>query len=98
MSVVDARRTPTAAAAGNTQFSAHGPRNTTPAHDAQHRTTGSNVDVLVPRNFWTRVAGKYGTKFYWQNNGEEAAIEAAVNAIDVCLREPVGVGQCTTLA
>lgn len=35
---------------------------------------GANVDLLVPRNFWTRLAGKYGTKFFWQNNGEAAAI------------------------
>ena len=55
------------------------------------------MDVLVPRNFWTRVQSKYGTKFYWQNNGEEAAIEAAVGAVDKCLREPVGRGQCADI-
>jgi hypothetical protein len=32
-----------------------------------------------------------------QNNGEEAAIEAAVNAINACLREPMGRGQCSTI-
>lgn len=32
-----------------------------------------------------------------QNNGEEAAIEAAVNAINACLREPIGRGQCNTI-
>jgi hypothetical protein len=26
---------------------------------------GENVDFKVPRTFWTRLAGKYGTKFYW---------------------------------
>ena len=26
---------------------------------------GANVDFKVPRTFWTRLAGKYGTKFYW---------------------------------
>lgn len=35
---------------------------------------GESVDFAVPRNFWTRVAGKYGTKFYWKNNGEASAI------------------------
>ncbi len=58
---------------------------------------GANVDFAVPPNFWTRLAGKYGTKFYWQNNGEEAAIEAAVNAIAACLREPQGRGQCAKI-
>lgn len=58
---------------------------------------GANVDFAVPRNFWTRLANKYGTKFYWQNAGEEAAIEATVNAIDACLREPQGRGQCATI-
>lgn len=28
---------------------------------------------------------------------EEAAIEAAVNAIDACFREPQGVGQCRNI-
>jgi hypothetical protein len=37
---------------------------------------GKNIDLRVPRSFWNRLAGKYGTKFYWQNNGEEAAIGA----------------------
>ena len=32
---------------------------------------GTEVDLLVPQNFWSRLAGKYGTKKYWQNNGEE---------------------------
>ncbi len=58
---------------------------------------GANVDFAVPRTFWTRLAGKYGTKFFWQNNGEEAAVEAAVNAINACMREPQGRGQCATI-
>mmetsp|Transcript_20424 Transcript_20424/g.69486 ORF Transcript_20424/g.69486 Transcript_20424/m.69486 type:complete len:220 (+) Transcript_20424:39-698(+) len=55
---------------------------------------GANVDLAVPRNFWTRLAGKYGTKFYWQNNGEGDAIQKAVNAISTCVHEPPGRGQC----
>ena len=58
---------------------------------------GSALDLQVPPNFWTRLASKYGTKKYWQNNGEEAAIEAAVNAINACFREPQGVGQCRNI-
>ena len=30
------------------------------------------------QNFWSRLAGKFGTKFYWQDRGEEAAIVNAV--------------------
>jgi len=58
---------------------------------------GAAVDLAVPRNFWTRLANKYGVKKYWANAGEEAAIESAVNAINACLREPQGVGQCRTI-
>ena len=58
---------------------------------------GDNVDFRVPRNFWSRLAGKYGTKFYWQDNGEEAAILSAVTAICNCVREPVGRGQCSKI-
>lgn len=35
---------------------------------------GTNVDILVPSNFWSRLAGKYGSKFYWQDKGESNAI------------------------
>ncbi len=58
---------------------------------------GANVDFQVPRNFWSRLAGKYGAKSYWQNAGEEAAVEAAVAAIDKCVREPQGRGQCANI-
>ena len=43
----------------------------------------------------SRVASKYGTKFYWQENGEEASISNAVSAIDSCLREAWGVPSMT---
>ena len=56
---------------------------------------GTEVDLLVPQNFWSRLAGKYGTKKYWQNNGEEVSILSAVSAINRCLREPIGRGQCS---
>lgn len=38
--------------------------------------------------------GKFGTKKYWTDNGEDASIVNTVYAIDSCLREPVSVGQC----
>jgi hypothetical protein len=57
---------------------------------------GSNVDleVGVPSRFWSSLSGKYGNKFYWQDNGQEAAIVNAVSAIDSCIREPQGRGKC----
>lgn len=58
---------------------------------------GDNVDFRVPRSFWSKLAGKYGTKFYWQDNGEDVSIVNAVAAIDNCLREPMGRLQCSTI-
>ena len=44
-----------------------------------------------------RCAGKFGTKKYWSTSGEDTAIVNSVAAIDSCLREPVGVGQCANI-
>ena len=55
---------------------------------------GAGIDLRVPRTFWSRLAGKYGTKSYWTKNGEAASIVNAVGAIDECLREPMGRLQC----
>eukprot|EP00475_Leptophrys_vorax_P045576 TRINITY_DN9510_c0_g3_i1.p1 TRINITY_DN9510_c0_g3~~TRINITY_DN9510_c0_g3_i1.p1 ORF type:complete len:262 (-),score=-6.01 TRINITY_DN9510_c0_g3_i1:300-1085(-) len=56
---------------------------------------GATVDLSVPRSFWSRLAGKYGNVFFWREKGEDAAIEAAVVAIDACLREEAGPRQCS---
>ncbi|XP_021863277.1 thylakoid lumenal 15.0 kDa protein 2, chloroplastic [Spinacia oleracea] len=56
---------------------------------------GDQVDLDIPRSFWSRLAGKYGNIFYWKEKGEDASIEAAVNAISYCLREPVGPSNCS---
>lgn len=58
---------------------------------------GQNVDLRVPRNFFSRLSGKFGTKFYWQEKGEDSAIVNAVAAIDACLREEPGRGQCSDI-
>ena len=34
---------------------------------------------ITPQSFWTRLSGKYGNKFYWQEKGEAAAILNAVS-------------------
>ncbi|KIZ06205.1 Thylakoid lumenal 15.0 kDa protein 2, chloroplastic Flags: Precursor [Monoraphidium neglectum] len=63
---------------------------------------GQGLDLEVPQSFWSRLAGKYGNKFYWQEKGEAAAITnavsgaaAEVSAIDACLREPSGRSKCS---
>jgi hypothetical protein len=61
-------------------------------------SVGANVDLDVPPSFWTRLANKYGTKFYWSDKGEEASISAAVSAIDQCLREEPGRSKCSKIA
>jgi hypothetical protein len=33
------------------------------------------------QSFWSRLAGKYGNKFYWQEKGEAASIMSAVSAL-----------------
>ncbi|XP_068646151.1 thylakoid lumenal 15.0 kDa protein 2, chloroplastic [Aristolochia californica] len=58
---------------------------------------GETVDLDIPRSFWSRLAGKYGTMFYWKEKGEDASIEAAVMAISSCLREPVGPYNCSEI-
>ncbi|MEW5303892.1 MAG: hypothetical protein WDW36_006543 [Sanguina aurantia] len=58
---------------------------------------GTGVDLDVPRNFWNRLEGKYGNKFYWQQKGEANSIMNAVSAIDTCLREEPGRLKCATV-
>lgn len=36
-------------------------------------------------------------QFYWQENGQDVSIVNAVAAIDNCLREPIGRGQCSNI-
>ncbi|GAB2264077.1 hypothetical protein Droror1_Dr00026211 [Drosera rotundifolia] len=60
-----------------------------------HFNVGAQVDLDIPHNFWSRVEGKYGNVFYWKEKGEDASIEATVNAISYCLREPVGYNNCS---
>ncbi|UPQ99485.1 thylakoid lumenal 15.0 kDa protein [Chloropicon primus] len=59
---------------------------------------GEDVDIQVPRNFWSKVAGKFGNKFYWQDQGADRAIINSVNAIDFCVREPESRLKCTKLS
>lgn len=65
--------------------------------DILNFNVGQGVDLEVPRSFWSRLAGKYGNKFYWQEKGEAASIMNAVSAIDTCIREPQGRAKCATV-
>ena len=58
---------------------------------------GQAIDLEVPRSFWSRLSGKYGNKFYWQENGESASIIDAVSAINTCLREEPGRSKCSNV-
>jgi len=58
---------------------------------------GSGLDLDVPQSFWTRLSGKYGNKFYWQEQGEAKAILDAVSAVDTCLREEPGRFKCSKI-
>ncbi|MQM08616.1 hypothetical protein Taro_041476 [Colocasia esculenta] len=60
-----------------------------------HFNVGATVDLEVPRNFWSRVAGKYGNVFYWREKGEDRSIEDAVEVISTCLRDPLGSNSCS---
>jgi hypothetical protein len=61
------------------------------------RLTAPSAPPSPLQTFWTRLASKFGTKFYWTENGEDVAIVNAVAAIDNCLREPISKLQCSTL-
>ncbi|GAX81128.1 hypothetical protein CEUSTIGMA_g8562.t1 [Chlamydomonas eustigma] len=56
---------------------------------------GGTVDLDVPQSFWSRLSGKYGNKFYWQEKGEAKSILDAVSAVDSCLREEPGRFKCS---
>ena len=55
------------------------------------------IQTIVLQNFWSKVAGKFGNKFYWRDEGPDRAIINSVNAIDFCLREPESRFKCTQL-
>lgn len=39
----------------------------------------SGILSAASQRFWSSLSGKYGNKFYWQDNGQEAAIVNAVS-------------------
>jgi hypothetical protein len=65
--------------------------------DIVNVNVGANLDLEVPRNFWSRLASKFGNRFYVRDNGEAAAITNTVAAIDACLREESGRAKCSAI-
>jgi len=54
-------------------------------------SVGADVDLNRPRSFWTRLAGKYSNKFYWQE------MVLSFNDLLGCrreLRSPIARRQC----
>lgn len=49
------------------------------------------------QNFWSKVAGRFGNKFYVEEQGRDVAIINAVAAVDHCLREPIDRTQCSEI-
>ena len=45
---------------------------------------GDDIDFQVPRSFWSKVAGKFGNKFYWRDEGPDRAIINSVNVTINC--------------
>lgn len=57
---------------------------------------GTNLDLLVPSNFWSRLAGKFGTKFYWQDKGEGETIVTAVGSYLFATEDPISLSKFGT--
>lgn len=62
--------------------------------DMLNFNVGRKVDTEVPEQFWGRLAGTMGSKFYWQARGEADTILDTVNVIDLCMHEPSNKAKC----
>lgn len=48
---------------------------------------GEGVKLALPNQFWTRLQSTFGNTFFVRENGEDVAIQRAVDSIDFCLRD-----------
>jgi hypothetical protein len=48
---------------------------------------GESVKLALPNQFWTRLQSTFGTTFFVRDNGEDVAIQRAIDSIDFCLRD-----------
>lgn len=46
---------------------------------------GDAFFALMPRTWWVELQTRYGNQFYVRDNGEDGAIYAALDAVEVCL-------------
>ena len=51
---------------------------------------GTGVQKLLPRAFFTELQSRYGNMFFVRENGEAAAVDGMLTALDVCLRREGG--------
>lgn len=62
----------------------------------QHWSLSHIDNVPAPaQRFWSSLAGKYGNKFYWQDNGQEAAVVNAVRVVMANAEGPENAAQHT---
>lgn len=48
---------------------------------------GQAVQKIIPRPFFTELQSRYGNLFFIRENGEQAAVDGMVEALDVCFRK-----------
>ena len=46
---------------------------------------GDAFFALMPRTWWVELQTRYGNQFYVRDNGEDGAITAALDAVELCL-------------
>lgn len=46
---------------------------------------GDAFFALMPRTWWVELQTRYGNQYYVRDNGEDGAILAAIDAVEVCL-------------
>lgn len=48
---------------------------------------GESVKLALPNQFWTRLQSTFGNTFFVRENGDDVAIQRAIDTIDFCLKD-----------
>ncbi|MEM6448509.1 MAG: TPM domain-containing protein [Cyanobacteria bacterium P01_D01_bin.123] len=48
---------------------------------------GDAVRSILPRTFWIELQSRFGNQFFVRDRGEDSAIQAAVDTLDLCFRQ-----------
>lgn len=48
---------------------------------------GDAVRPILPRTFWIELQSRFGNQFFVRDRGEESAIQAAVDTLELCFRQ-----------